>query len=100
MMGCSNPHPHGQVWSLGEVPSIPATELQKLREYADTASTSSAPCGPGGKPCMLCEYAHYETTLADEENGRIVAKNDDWVAVVPWWAVWPFETLGSSSPIN
>jgi len=95
MMGCSNPHPHGQVWCLGEVPSIPATELQKLREYADTdtASTSSAPIGPGGKPCMLCEYAHFETSLEDQDNGRIVAKNDDWVAVVPWWAVWPFETL-------
>lgn len=95
MMGCSNPHPHGQAWSLGEVPSIPATELQKLREYADTASTSAAPTGPGGKPCMLCEYAHFETTLEDQGDGRVVAKNDEWVAVVPWWAVWPYETLGT-----
>ncbi|KAF8311298.1 putative GAL7-UDP-glucose--hexose-1-phosphate uridylyltransferase [Clavulina sp. PMI_390] len=97
MMGCSNPHPHGQVWSLGEIPSIPATELRHLREYAATTAgrPSSAPLTADGKPCLLCEYAHYEANLPEEEqaNGRVVAKNEHWIALVPWWAVWPFETL-------
>jgi UDPglucose--hexose-1-phosphate uridylyltransferase len=101
-MGCSNPHPHGQVWSLTEIPSIPGLELQKLREYANSenvelSSSSSAPRGAGGTPCLLCEYAHYETSLENQEDGRIVIKNDHWVTLVPWWAVWPFETLGEVS---
>nr|GAT58029.1 predicted protein [Mycena chlorophos] len=93
MMGCSNPHPHGQVWSLSEVPSIPATELASLANYAETETAASdAPRGPGGKPCMLCEYAHVELNSA-EEDGRVVVKNEHWIAVVPWWATWPFEIL-------
>lgn len=94
-MGCSNPHPHGQAWSLSEIPHIPATELSNLRKYAEGPAdeSSSAPRGPGGKPSMLCEYAHFEVNAENQEEGRVVVKNDDWVAVVPWWAVWPFEIL-------
>ena len=55
-----------------------------------TAHTG-APKGHEGKPCMLCEYAHHEATL--EDGPRIVEKNAHWIAVVPWWAVWPFEVL-------
>lgn len=96
MMGCSNPHPHGQIWSLSEVPQVPATEMASLRRYAETnQAPSSAPKGPGGRPCLLCEYAHFEVGVAESE-GRVVLKNNDWVALVPWWAVWPFETLGTS----
>lgn len=96
MMGCSNPHPHGQVWSLSEVPQVPATELSLLRKYSQAAQApSSAPTGPEGRPCLLCEYAHYEVGVA-EVDGRVVLKNLHWVALVPWWAVWPFETLGES----
>ncbi|KAB5595674.1 Galactose-1-phosphate uridylyltransferase [Ceratobasidium theobromae] len=101
MMGCSNPHPHGQVWSLSTVPQIPARELTSLREYANGThpssspadTTSGAPKGPGGKPCLLCEYAHFEVHGAAPENSRVVAKNNTWVALVPFWAVWPFEIL-------
>ena len=94
-MGCSNPHPHGQVWSLSEVPHIPKTELRMLEEYANSPQVeSAAPRGPRGLPCMLCEYVHFELSVAEDE-GRVVVKNDHWVALVPWWAVWPFETLGT-----
>ncbi|KAG6865278.1 hypothetical protein C0991_003738 [Blastosporella zonata] len=49
MMGCSNPHPHGQVWSMSEIPTLPATELASLRRYAASeAPTSDAPRGPKG----------------------------------------------------
>jgi len=93
MMGCSNPHPHGQVWSLSVVPSLPATELASLKRYSlSNDSSSGAPKGPQGRPCMLCEYAHFEVGV-DHEAGRVVVKNEHWVAVVPWWAVWPFEIL-------
>ncbi|KAH8110056.1 galactose-1-phosphate uridylyltransferase, partial [Phellopilus nigrolimitatus] len=92
MMGCSNPHPHGQVWSMSDIPSIPAKELASLRRYAlSDVAVSSAPKGPLGRPCLLCEYAHFEASGADDK--RVVAKNDDWVALVPWWATWPFEVL-------
>lgn len=43
---------------------------------------------------MLCEYAHVEVKTAEE--GRVVMKNEHWVALVPWWATWPFELLGNS----
>lgn len=48
-MGCSNPHPHGQVWSLSEVPTLPATELASLQRYRSSAiPISDAPKGPQG----------------------------------------------------
>ncbi|CCM06385.1 uncharacterized protein FIBRA_08644 [Fibroporia radiculosa] len=93
MMGCSNPHPHGQVWSLSTVPSLPATELANLKRYALTdVQSSGAPRGPCDRPCMLCEYVHFEVGV-DNDTGRVVVKNDHWVALVPWWAIWPFEIL-------
>ncbi|KAH9483852.1 Galactose-1-phosphate uridylyltransferase [Psilocybe cubensis] len=93
IMGCSNPHPHGQVWSSSEVPTIPAQELRSLKEYAFTKPAGgTAPRGFEGKPCLLCEYAHAEME-APKDNGRVVVSNDHWVAVVPWWATWPFEIL-------
>lgn len=96
MMGCSNPHPHGQVWSLSGVPSLPATELASLKRYAeDTAPSTTAPQGPEGKACLLCEYAHFEVGVAERE-GRVVVKNEHFVALVPWWAIWPFELMRTS----
>lgn len=41
---------------------------------------------------MLCEYVHFEVGV-ESESGRVVTKNEHWVALVPWWAVWPFEIL-------
>lgn len=78
MMGCSNPHPHGQVWATEHVPMEPAKELAQQRAYHERT---------GG--CLLCDYLAKELEL----NERIVCANDHFVALVPFWAVWPFETL-------
>lgn len=92
MMGCSNPHPHSQVWSLTTVPTLPAKELSNLRNYATNTSVSTdAPKGPNNHPCLLCEYVHHELSALEPE--RIVVTNDHFVALVPWWAYWPFEVM-------
>ena len=78
MMGCSNPHPHGQVWAQQHVPTDPAKKVVQLQQYF----------GENGTP-MLLDYAEQE--VAKQE--RVVCQNDDWVVVVPYWAAWPFETL-------
>ncbi|THH05978.1 hypothetical protein EW145_g4403 [Phellinidium pouzarii] len=92
MMGCSNPHPHGQVWSMSDVPSIPAKELASFQRYASSkVGSSKAPRGPFERPCLLCEYAHFEANNAADV--RIVVRNEDWIVLVPWWATWPFEIL-------
>src|SRR5665213_1553912 len=78
MMGASNPHPHCQIWATEHVPDEPQAELSAQQEYR-TAHWS----------CLLCDYLRRETQLAQ----RIVCENDEFVAVVPFWAVWPFETL-------
>lgn len=94
-MGCSNPHPHGQVWSLSEVPQIPSVELANLSRYSsDTQEPSKSPKRYDGRPCLLCDYAHFEVDVSPEAESRVILKDDHWVALVPWWAVWPFETLG------
>lgn len=93
-MGCSNPHPHGQVWSLSVVPSLPATELKNLNNYAmSTNPSDQVPRGPRERACLLCDYVHHEVGLEEHES-RVITKNAHWVALVPWWAVWPFEVLG------
>jgi len=98
-MGSSNPHPHGQVWYLNEIPTFPEIELANLKKYSQQlpqgiAAGPSCPKGPDNKPCLLCEYANYELFVEKEES-RVVVHNEDWVAVVPYWAVWPFELLGA-----
>lgn len=92
MMGCSNPHPHGQVWSSSSIPTLPSKELESLRRYSLADKTDpEAPKGPHGRPCLLCDYADFEARRSDGD--RVVVKNQHWVAVVPWWATWPFEIL-------
>ena len=92
-MGCSNPHPHCQVWSLSDIPSIAARELQNLKHYAKSMPPEShSPKAANGEPHMLLEYARFELSVAS----RVVVLNGDWVALVPWWAVWPFEILSES----
>jgi UDPglucose--hexose-1-phosphate uridylyltransferase len=78
IMGCSNPHPHSQIWSQSMVPNEPARELFTQRNYFSE----------NGSPLLL-DY------LADErkKGDRIVLSNDQFTALVPWWAVWPFEIL-------
>lgn len=77
MMGCSNPHPHGQIWATTHVPHETATEDATQRAYRDAH----------GQP-MLRDLAAREAGGA-----RDVASNNDWIAIVPFWASWPFETL-------
>lgn len=78
VMGCSNPHPHGQVWAMDFLPTLPELEDRHQRSYAHAH----------GRPLLL-DYAEEE--LRREE--RVVWHNDDWIVVVPHWATWPFETL-------
>jgi UDPglucose--hexose-1-phosphate uridylyltransferase len=78
MMGASNPHPHCQIWATEHVPNDPAVELAALAAYRSRKGS-----------CLLCDYAALE--LARKE--RIVCVNDSFVALVPFWAAWPFETL-------
>ena len=77
MMGASNPHPHGQIWANQRLPNEAARELHQLQRHAAEGR------------CLLCDYLAVE--LKDGE--RIVCQNDDFVVLVPFWAVWPFETL-------
>jgi UDPglucose--hexose-1-phosphate uridylyltransferase len=78
MMGASSPHPHCQVWANEHVPTEPAKELRSLSAYADEHGT-----------CLLCDYVALELKAGE----RIVLQNEHFVALVPFWAVWPFETL-------
>ncbi|NNU81470.1 UDP-glucose--hexose-1-phosphate uridylyltransferase [Halovulum dunhuangense] len=78
LMGCSNPHPHGQIWATGFLPD------EVRREDAAQAAYLAR----HGTPLLL-DYAGREAA----DGSRVVVANDHWLAVVPYWAVWPFETL-------
>jgi UDPglucose--hexose-1-phosphate uridylyltransferase len=78
MMGASNPHPHCQIWSTFDIPNEAAKE-----QAAQTAWREHR----GG--CLICAYTRKE--LAGRE--RLVEENEHWLALVPFWAVWPFETM-------
>ena len=90
-MGCSNPHPHGQVWSLDYIPEEPTKALSSQWQYSQNQGNRrpNEPLSKTGKPSLLLTYAQWE--LAQEGRPRVIALNEDWVAVVPYWAVWPFE---------
>jgi UDPglucose--hexose-1-phosphate uridylyltransferase len=78
MMGASNPHPHGQIWATGFVPDEPALETEAQREHLDRT-----------RHCLLCQYAEAERASGE----RVLFENNHFLAVVPWWAVWPFEVM-------
>ncbi|KAK5190970.1 galactose-1-phosphate uridyl transferase [Exophiala xenobiotica] len=78
-MGCSNPHPHGQIWTTTSLPEEPAIELEQLRKYYREQ----------GGAHMLIDYARLER----EKNERVVFQNETFLVVCPWWATWPFETM-------
>ncbi len=78
MMGASNPHPHGQIWATDSLGTIAAREDQGQRAYHDRYGT-----------ILLRDYAQQEAQIGD----RCVLENASWLVVVPYWAVWPFETL-------
>jgi UDPglucose--hexose-1-phosphate uridylyltransferase len=78
IMGCSNPHPHGQIWASSFLPNEPFTENSRQEQYAREHCST-----------MLLDYAEYEARAGE----RIVVQNEHWTVVTPFWAVWPFETL-------
>jgi len=78
IMGCSNAHPHGQLWAGSALPNEPAKEdLQQLRYWQEYKSV------------LLFDYLEWENI----ERKRIIVENGHWMALVPFWAVWPFETI-------
>jgi UDPglucose--hexose-1-phosphate uridylyltransferase len=78
MMGCSNPHPHCQIWSSHRLPNEVAKEQNSLTAWrADRGA------------CLICDYARLE----NDARSRIVDQNDGFVTMVPFWAVWPFEIM-------
>lgn len=92
-MGCSNPHPHGQSWSLSYVPTIARTQLDSLHEFSKLSvpSGSTAPLLDNGKPSLLLNYAHSE--LQPSPSPRVIFSTNHFVALVPYWALWPFEVM-------
>ena len=78
-MGCSNPHPHGQIWTTSTLPEEPTLELEQLKKYNREQG--------GGH--MLVDYARLER----EKEERVVFKNDSFLVCCPWWATWPFEVM-------
>jgi UDPglucose--hexose-1-phosphate uridylyltransferase len=78
VMGCSNPHPHGQIWAQESVPQAPARETARMREHWERHRRT-----------LLADYLRLEEASGE----RVVLANDAFVALVPFWAVWPFETL-------
>jgi UDPglucose--hexose-1-phosphate uridylyltransferase len=78
LMGCSNPHPHCQIWAEQTVPGEPSKEMKQLKAYRRTHGR-----------CLLCDYLKLERKRGE----RIVLENEGFTVIVPFWAVWPFETL-------
>jgi len=77
-MGASNPHPHGQIWAGSSIPSVIEAEGANQRSYFVEH----------GRP-LLADYLAAEAG----EGSRVVIADEEWMALVPYWAVWPFETL-------
>ncbi len=78
LMGCSNPHPHCQIWATQHIPSIPAKKLATQRAYFAQHRRD-----------LLGDYLEREL----RDGSRVVLANEEWVVLVPFWAVWPFETM-------
>ena len=78
VMGCSNPHPHGQIWASDFLPNEVEREDKAQAEHFKTA-----------RQPLLVEYAAQEAA----DGSRTVVENKDWISVVPFWATWPYETL-------
>lgn len=78
MMGCSNPHPHCQIWASSAIPN----------EIAKEAATQESYFRINGRT-LLADYLEFELSAGE----RLVCVNEHFVALVPWWAVWPFETM-------
>lgn len=77
-MGCSNPHPHCQIWACSFLPNEPKTKDIHLKEYYKKNGRA-----------LLDDYVTKELLKRE----RVVIENQDWIVVVPYWAAWPFETM-------
>ncbi len=78
VMGCSNPHPHGQIWSQSTLPNEVAKKDKHLKAYFDKEGVS-----------LLKRYLEQELVAKE----RVIYENDDFVVLTPFWAVWPFEVM-------
>ena len=78
MMGCSNPHPHGQIWANETIPNEPRKEQDAQEAHLQKYGR-----------CLLCDYLQLETKAGT----RTVIENANFAALVPFWAVWPYELL-------
>ncbi len=78
VMGCSNPHPHCQIWASDFIPTQASKEDERQKSYYANHDQQ-----------LLRDYVLKEEAAGE----RIIAKNDEWIVLVPWWAIWPFETL-------
>ena len=78
MMGSSNPHPHCQIWASDEIPHILKLEDQHQLKYFNTKQSK-----------LLADYRDTECRNTE----RVIVENDQWVVLIPFWAVWPYETL-------
>ena len=78
IMGCSNPHPHGQIWAQRSIPQEVQKKVVRQKSYWDQNNSS-----------LLGDYLRQELNAKE----RIVLENESFVAMVPYWAVWPFETM-------
>jgi UDPglucose--hexose-1-phosphate uridylyltransferase len=77
-MGCSNPHPHGQIWAGNFLPRYPAQEDLNQKEYSEKEGS-----------VLLLDYLQQEI----DAKIRVVEENAHWVMLIPYWAGWPFEYL-------
>jgi UDPglucose--hexose-1-phosphate uridylyltransferase len=78
MMGASNPHPHGQIWALDTLPNEPFKEDRNQKAYTEREGT-----------VLLLDYLREELEMHE----RVVVENEGWAVLVPYWAIWPFETM-------
>ena len=77
-MGCSNPHPHGKIWAQNSIPEVELKKQKQQQKYWEE-----------NKKSLLSIYISQEI----EKDQRIILKNNHFVALVPYWAVWPYETM-------
>ena len=78
IMGCSNPHPHGQIWAQESIPNEPAKEqLNQLKYFREKNTT------------LLNDYINIEKQLGE----RVIYENENFISLVPFWAIWPFEAM-------
>ncbi|WP_026915606.1 UDP-glucose--hexose-1-phosphate uridylyltransferase [Christiangramia portivictoriae] len=78
IMGCSNPHPHGQIWSQSSIPTEILKKSERFKAYWQKNNSS-----------LLGDYLNQELTLGE----RIIDENEQFVSLIPFWAVWPFEAM-------